>query len=265
MALNSIFGELAPPPERAPEAPHERAVFIDKDGTLVENVPYNVDPAKLRLTPHAIEGLALLQQHGFRLIVVTNQPGLAYGMFSRAELAQLQHALFAMCAAEGVTLTDFYACPHAPPPEVVGAAGCLCRKPAPGLLRQAAITHRIDLERSWMVGDILDDVEAGRRAGCRSVLLDVGHETVWRMSPLRTPHARVADLREAARFIVDADADAGETRPAPPITLPEAAPADDTPQGGSATRRTAWAMRRAWAFARPSLRAGTRERTVPLR
>ena len=68
MAMNSIFGELAPPPERAPEAPHERAVFIDKDGTLVENVPYNVDPAQLRLTPHALEGLALLQQHGFRLI-----------------------------------------------------------------------------------------------------------------------------------------------------------------------------------------------------
>lgn len=250
MALNSIFGELAPPPGQAPEAPRERAVFIDKDGTLVENVPYNVDPAKLRLTPHALEGLALLQRHGYRLIVVTNQPGLAYGMFSRGELAQLQHALFAMCAEGGVELADFYACPHAPPPEKIGAAGCLCRKPAPGLLRQAAITHRIDLERSWMVGDILDDVEAGRRAGCRSVLLDVGHETIWRLSPLRTPHGRVADLLEAARFIVEADA--ADARAAP-IVMPEALPAAP-PAEDDAPRRSAWTMRRAWPFARAPLR-----------
>jgi len=259
MVLNSIFGELAPPPERPPEAPQERAVFIGKDGTLLENEPYNVDPAKLRFTPNALEGLALLQRHGWRLIVATNQPGLAYGMFSRGELAQLQHALFARCAAEGVQLTDFYACPHAPPPEIVGAAGCLCRKPAPGLLRQAAIAHRIDLERSWMVGDLLDDVEAGRRAGCRAVLLDVGHETVWRLSPLRTPHARAADLLEAARHIVASDGES-DTRP---ITLPEPVATDET-ASGTAAARPGGAMRRAWAFARPSLRSpGQRGATIP--
>jgi len=189
-------------PGRMPALPG-RAVFIDKDGTLVENVPYNVDPAKVRFTPNALEGLRLLGDKGWRLIVVTNQPGLAYGMFTRAALTRLQLALADMLQREGVQLAGFYACPHAPGAGPVSA--CLCRKPAPGLLRQAARSHAIDLERSWMVGDILDDVEAGRRAGCRTVLLDMGNETVWRMSPLRTPHLRATDLLEAALAIVAAD------------------------------------------------------------
>jgi D-glycero-D-manno-heptose 1,7-bisphosphate phosphatase len=189
-----------------------RAVFIDKDGTLVENVPYNVDPGKLRFTPHAMDGLRLLAERGYQLIVVTNQPGLAYGMFTRAQLTQLQMALAEMMQREGVHLTDFYACTHAPGP-AGRVGGCLCRKPAPGLLRQAARVHGIDLRRSWMVGDILDDVEAGQRAGCRTVMLDVGNETVWRLSPLRTPHHRAADLLGAARAIVAADDDAPVHQP----------------------------------------------------
>jgi histidinol-phosphate phosphatase family protein len=181
-----------------------RAIFIDKDGTLVENVPNNVDPSRVRFTPHAVEGLRLLAERGYALIVVTNQPGLAYGLFTRAELTRLQHALAQMLQHEGVTLLDFYACPHAPGP--AGRVGaCLCRKPAPGLLRQAARAQAIDLTRSWMIGDMLDDVEAGRRAGCRSVLLDVGSETEWRLSPLRTPHERATNLLEAARAIVASD------------------------------------------------------------
>jgi histidinol phosphatase-like enzyme len=79
---------------------------------------------------------------------------------------------------------------------------CACRKPAPGLLRQAAAEHGIDLAQSWMVGDILDDIEAGRRAGCRTVLLDVGNETVWHRTPLREPHHLCADLLAAAQTIV---------------------------------------------------------------
>jgi histidinol-phosphate phosphatase family protein len=193
-----MFSALDSHVERAPQG---RAVFIDKDGTLVENVPYNVDPAQVRFTPGAVEGLRLLAGRGFRLIVVTNQPGLAYGMFTRAQLTQLQLALSEMLRREGVELSGFFACPHAPGPAGPVPA-CLCRKPAPGLLRQAARVHDVDLQHSWMVGDILDDVEAGRRAGCRTVLLDVGNETVWRMSPLRTPHERCPDLLAAAHAIL---------------------------------------------------------------
>ena len=199
--------EVALPGERALPAAGRRAVFIDKDGTLVVDVPYNVDPARVRFTPHALEALRLLDDAGFALFVVTNQPGIASGRFSRAEFAHLQQALTARVRAEaGVELAGFYACPHAP--AASAALACLCRKPAPGMLRQAARAHRIDLTRSWMVGDILDDVEAGRRAGCRSVLLDVGNETIWRLSPLREPTHRASDLLDAARFIVGAQRDA---------------------------------------------------------
>ncbi|MED5619950.1 D-glycero-alpha-D-manno-heptose-1,7-bisphosphate 7-phosphatase [Ideonella sp. BN130291] len=186
------------------EAGSRRAVFLDKDGTLVEDLPYNVDPARLRFTPHAVEALRLLQSHGYLLIVATNQPGIALGHFDRAALARLQAGLTRMLADEGITLHGFHACPHAASPDPK-RPHCLCRKPAPGLLRQGALAHGADLARSWMVGDILNDVEAGRRAGCRTVLLDVGNETEWLMSPLREPHHRCRDLLEAAHTIVQAD------------------------------------------------------------
>lgn len=180
----------------------EPAVFVDKDGTLVEDRPYNVDPARMRFTAGALDGLRLLHAHGFRIVVVTNQPGVALGYFGLDALLRLRQALARRLARAGVPLAGFYACPHAPGP----AAGppCACRKPAPGLLQQAARAHGLDLARSWMVGDILDDVEAGQRAGCRSVLLDVGNETLWQHGPWRTPHVRAMNLHDAALQIVSA-------------------------------------------------------------
>jgi D-glycero-D-manno-heptose 1,7-bisphosphate phosphatase len=177
------------------------AVFIDKDGTLVKNVPYNVDPAKLQLTRHAVEGLRTLARHGNRLVVVTNQPGLAMNLFDNNALDRLRYALYDMLACEDVHLDGFYVCPHATHVNTP-SLGCVCRKPAPGLLLQAAHDLKLDLSHSWMVGDILDDVEAGRRAGCRTVLLDVGNETEWRESPLRVPHHKATDLLQAAKIIV---------------------------------------------------------------
>jgi histidinol-phosphate phosphatase family protein len=178
------------------------AAFIDKDGTLVHDEPYNVDPARLRLTPHALEGLRLLASRGYLLVLVSNQPGIALGRFDWAALYRLRLALQQLLATGGVQLAGFYACPHAPGPE--GRPACTCRKPAAGLLLEAAREHGIDLAASWMLGDILDDVEAGHRAGCRSVLLDVGNETVWRPGPGRVPDLRAADLLDAARAIVTA-------------------------------------------------------------
>ena len=91
-----------------------RAAFIDKDGTLVENVPYNVDPDLVRFTPNAIEGLRLLAATGHRLVIISNQPGIALQRFDRAALFRLQQALQRMLAEEGLRLDGFYACPHAP-------------------------------------------------------------------------------------------------------------------------------------------------------
>jgi histidinol-phosphate phosphatase family protein len=195
-------------------APARPAVFIDKDGTLVENIPNNVDPSLLRFMPNALEGLRVLRDAGFALVVVTSEPGIAQERFARQAFARLEAALVARLAGEGIPLEGFHLCPHAAQTRPGGA--CLCRKPAPGLLRQAAIAHRLHLPASWMVGDVLDDVEAGHRAGCRSVLLDVGNETAWRQSPLRVPDHRCADLLGAAQFIVAAaprtDASTGQVR-----------------------------------------------------
>lgn len=171
-----------------------RAVFLDKDGTLVVNVPYNVDPARIVLARGAEHAVRCLSTYGFRVLVVSNQPGAALGMFPEEALHGVRgHLAKALPALDG-----FYYCPHRP------GAACGCRKPGPGLLERAAEEHAVDLSASWMVGDILDDIEAGRRAGCRTILLDVGNETEWRLSETRSPHHVAADLAEAAYIIVGA-------------------------------------------------------------
>jgi histidinol-phosphate phosphatase family protein len=180
-----------------------RAVFLDKDGTLVEDVPYNVDPRLVRLLPGAGDGLRRLQDAGLLLFVVSNQSGVARGLFPESALSPVEERLRGLLADCGVALDGFYYCPHHLEGVVAGyASHCDCRKPAPGLIRRAAAEHGLDLGRSWMVGDILDDVEAGRAAGCRTVLVDNGHETEWVLTPGRQPDLRAADLREAARLIL---------------------------------------------------------------
>jgi histidinol-phosphate phosphatase family protein len=183
-----------------------RAVFLDKDGTVVVNVAYNVDPARLTLTHRAGDGLRLLQNLGYELVVVSNQSGVARGYFAERGLATVQGRLAELLWAHGVRLTDSFYCPHHPDGSVAtNAFACPCRKPEPGLLRTAAARHGIDLDRSWMVGDILDDVEAGRRAGCATILVNSGGETEWVVTPLRCPQYVVSDLWVAAQTIVSVD------------------------------------------------------------
>jgi D-glycero-D-manno-heptose 1,7-bisphosphate phosphatase len=179
------------------------AVFLDKDGTLVEDVPYNVDPAQVRLSTGAGTGLRRLHAAGYPLIVVSNQSGVARGYFAEEALVTVETRLRELLAEQGVPLTGFYYCPHHPAGAVARyAVACECRKPAPGMLQQALREHDLDPAASWLVGDILDDIEAGRRAGCRTVLLDNGHETEWLMTAWREPHFRAADLAEAADVIL---------------------------------------------------------------
>jgi histidinol-phosphate phosphatase family protein len=168
------------------------AAFIDKDGTLIEDVPYNVDPAHIRLVDRAEEAIAALAAKGFRIIVISNQPGVALGFFEEAELRKTEAVL--QRGLSGL-LDGFYYFPHQP------RAGCACRKPEPGLLRRAAAEHGLSLECSWMIGDILDDVEAGRRAGCRTCLIDNGNETEWKLDAARRPHRITSSLVVAAQLI----------------------------------------------------------------
>ncbi|WP_116134823.1 D-glycero-alpha-D-manno-heptose-1,7-bisphosphate 7-phosphatase [Trinickia diaoshuihuensis] len=179
------------------------AVLFDKDGTLLDDVPYNVDPALMRFAPGACEALALLHAHGFRLLVISNQGGVALGRFPFEALAPMEAHLRGMFDACGVPLAGAYWCPHHPAGTVARyAVRCSCRKPQPGMLLRAANEHGLDLSASWFVGDILDDIEAGTRAGCRTVLIDNGNETLWEPGPARIPTLREPNLLQAALAIV---------------------------------------------------------------
>lgn len=196
------------PMSAQPPSPGRAAVFIDKDGTLVDNLPCNVDPALLRLKPAAAEALAGLAARGFALLVVTSQSGLARGYVTRAQVARLQAALEQQLRdAAGVELLDVLVCPHAPAPD--GRPSCLCRTPAPGLLLRAARRHDIALARSWMVGDTLDDVEAGHRAGCRALLLGTsdpaGEADDRPRTPLRQPDAQCTGWADVGPQLVMAE------------------------------------------------------------
>lgn len=179
-----------------------KAVFLDKDGTLIENVPYNVRPELIRLAPGAAAGVRRLHGLGYTLIVISNQDGVAHGYFDAEALRGVERRLQQLLATCGVPLSGFYYCPHHPQGRLARyAIECRCRKPAPGLLLAAATIHDIDLTESWMIGDILDDVEAGTRAGCRSLLIDAGSETQWRRGKYRRPEAMAPNLQAAAEHI----------------------------------------------------------------
>lgn len=177
------------------------ALFLDRDGTLVQARHYPSRPEELVLADGVAPGLRRLQAAGFRLILITNQSGLARGYFDEAALTAMHDHLARELAALGVRLDGVYFCPHHPDgvvPEL--AVACDCRKPAPGMLRRAAADLGLDLGRSWFLGDILDDVEAGRRAGCRTVLVDLGTESAP-TGPLRRPDFVARDTAHALAVV----------------------------------------------------------------
>jgi D-glycero-D-manno-heptose 1,7-bisphosphate phosphatase len=181
------------------------AVFLDKDGTLLVDRAPAVDVATMELMPGAARGLRRLSAAGYPLIVVSNQSGVAMGRFPEEALTAVGQRLFEMLTEVGVPLTGFWYCPHHPDGQLPAyAVDCGCRKPRPGLLLAASQHHDLDLAESWLIGTVLDDVEAGGRAGCRTIFLDNGRETGWRCGPYRTPDAIAADLWEAASLILGA-------------------------------------------------------------
>jgi D-glycero-D-manno-heptose 1,7-bisphosphate phosphatase len=184
-------------------------VFVDKDGTLIEDLPYNVEPARVRFAPGAREAVRRLAAAGWELVIVTNQSGVARGYFTEADLAALGAHLRAEIEGVGGRLAGFYACPHLPDGSVAPfAIECDCRKPAAGLILRAADDLGIDPAASWFIGDTWMDVAAGATAGCRTIL--VGPEHLARPGhPVHVrPDAAVPDLLAAADVILQADAPA---------------------------------------------------------
>ncbi|MDT3405297.1 D-glycero-alpha-D-manno-heptose-1,7-bisphosphate 7-phosphatase [Mucilaginibacter terrae] len=180
-----------------------KAVFLDKDGTLIPDIPYNVDPALITIQPDAIEGLQRLQQDGYKLIIISNQAGVARGLFSESMLPAVESCLRELLKVYEISLSGFYYCPHHPEGKVENyAIDCDCRKPKPGMLLKAANKHHIDLKESWMIGDILNDVEAGNRAGCKTILINNGNETEWLTGPMRAPTYICSSINQAAKDIL---------------------------------------------------------------
>lgn len=172
------------------------AVFLDRDGVLVQDVHYLRTPTQLRVLPGAAEALRALQEH-FAIVVVTNQSGIARALLGEDDLAAIHAELARRLAADGAVVDALYTCPHLPEGAVPAySAACECRKPKPGMLLRASRDWRLDLNGSFMIGDAPRDVAAGRAAGVRSILIGAAGVAADGAC------AVAANLAQAARLIL---------------------------------------------------------------
>jgi D-glycero-D-manno-heptose 1,7-bisphosphate phosphatase len=201
-----------------------RVVFLDKDGTLIEDLPYNVDPRRIRLAPGAAEALRMWGTDGWRVAIVTNQSGVARGYFPIDALDRVAENLEATLRGFGVGWAGFYACPHLPEGVNEYAIDCDCRKPAAGLIRSAAHDLGIEPAGTWFIGDTWMDMAAGRAVGCRTIL--VGPE--WRQAGTYPVEARpdhaVPDLLAAAHITLAETPAPRQTSTPPPTAAPRLTP-----------------------------------------
>jgi len=178
-----------------------RAVFIDRDGTINVERDYLFRPEEFVFVPGAPDAIRLLREAGFRVVVVTNQSGIARGYYDEAAMHRLHRHMDELLAREGAAVDAYYHCPHHPDGTVDAyRTVCDCRKPLPGMLEQAARELHLDLAASYIIGDKLADVEAGRAAGCRPVLVETGYGVTEKLK-LTTDVPVFASIVEAARWI----------------------------------------------------------------
>lgn len=183
-----------------------RAVFIDRDGTLSEEVGYINHPSRFRLFPYAAEAIKNLNDKGWLAVVTTNQAGVARGYFSEEMISNVHQAMTRDLESEGARLDAIYYCAHHPsvgePPYLFD---CDCRKPKPGLITRAAVDFEIALNDSWMVGDRYSDIELARNAGVKSAFVLSGYgRGEWehqRSTWTHKPDLVAENLLEAVRLI----------------------------------------------------------------
>jgi D-glycero-D-manno-heptose 1,7-bisphosphate phosphatase len=205
--------------EKAERQPSRPAVFLDRDGTLVEEVPYLHDPGRVALLP-GVAALGGLAAAGYALVVVTNQAGVARGLYDEAAVEAVHRRLAELLAGIGVRLDAVLHCPHHPEGTVPGyARACRCRKPGPGMLEAAAGRLGLDLPASWLIGNHPSDVGAAQAAGVRPLFVTTG-QAAGRPPPPGI--AAVPGLEAAARAVLDRSgtppAGMQKARPAPAVT-----------------------------------------------
>jgi D,D-heptose 1,7-bisphosphate phosphatase len=191
------------------------AVFLDRDGTVIEHVHYLSDPALVRLLPGAAEALRRLRRAGFARVLVTNQSAIGRGRLTEGRLQEIHDELERQLAASGATLDRIEYCPAAPAGNDRTVVESEDRKPGPGMLLRAAAALGIDMDASWMVGDLISDVLAGLNAGCRSILVRSGQATDAEAASLAAGCPVAADLAASVELILD-DLYILRSHPAPP-------------------------------------------------
>jgi D-glycero-D-manno-heptose 1,7-bisphosphate phosphatase len=185
-----------------------RAVFMDRDGTISEEIGYVNHPSRYRVFPYSAEAVRLLNEAGWLAILVTNQAGVARGYFTEDVITAVHNVLKHELSERGAELDAIYYCAHHP---TVGEApyrfDCDCRKPKPGLIERAAAEFEIDLQQSWMIGDRYSDIELARNAGVHSAFVLSGYgRGEWeyqRAAWKHEPELVAEDLLEAVRKIVE--------------------------------------------------------------
>ncbi len=183
------------------------AVFVDRDGTLIEEAGYLDRLDRVAIFPWTVDAIRLLNREGFRVVVVTNQAGVAKGMFDEAFVNETHRFLDGKFAAGGARIDGYYYCPHFAEASVERYRQvCECRKPKPGMLHRAARELGLALDRSFMVGDRWSDVEAAQAAGARGVLVKTGYGVIDAVHPRDGVGAALvaANLMEAVAWIVRA-------------------------------------------------------------
>lgn len=149
----------------------QKAIFLDRDGVVNKEVNYLADPANFEFIEGTIQALKILKKKGYKLIVITNQSGIARGYYTVEVMKEIHQKMEKILASHGIKLDDILFCPHHP--DFTGP--CDCRKPQPGMLLDAQKKHNLNLKRSYLVGDKLSDIHAGIRANCKTTLVLTGH------------------------------------------------------------------------------------------
>jgi len=179
------------------------AVFLDRDGTIVREVDYLRSVRNLRLLPGAAEAIRRLNRAGYAVVIATNQSGIARGLLTEDDLKGIHGTLIQRLAKRGARIDAIYYCPHHPEAPVERyRRRCRCRKPQSGMLARAARDLELDLARSVAVGDSARDIEAGRRSGCRTVLVRTGYGAEAEADLREAPDHIASNLSEAASWIL---------------------------------------------------------------